>query len=108
MEVELKEMLNDLDYLKKSLSNPSNLASSIHKEKGGTNCDAGLCFVRVDESLYYIGEKVLHLPAYSRIMANHELLQRTFVYFLVVMELFFQKFRMLDLYHEQDNISFHI
>ncbi|KAJ6867921.1 hypothetical protein NC651_033072 [Populus alba x Populus x berolinensis] len=31
MEVELKEMLNDLDYLKKSLSNPSNLASSIHK-----------------------------------------------------------------------------
>lgn len=31
MEVELKKMLNDLDYLKKSLSNPSNLASSIHK-----------------------------------------------------------------------------
>jgi len=30
MKVKLKEMLNDLDYLKKSLSNPSNLASSIH------------------------------------------------------------------------------
>jgi hypothetical protein len=34
MEVELKEMLNDLDYLKKSLSNPSNLASSFHKVMG--------------------------------------------------------------------------
>ncbi|KAH8487757.1 hypothetical protein H0E87_026363 [Populus deltoides] len=34
MEVELKEMLNDLNYLKKSLSNPSNLASSIHKVLG--------------------------------------------------------------------------
>ena len=30
MEVGLKEMLNDIDYLKKSLSNPPNLASSIH------------------------------------------------------------------------------
>ncbi|KAJ6936784.1 hypothetical protein NC652_011463 [Populus alba x Populus x berolinensis] len=34
MEVELKDMLKDLDYLKKSLSNPSNLASSNHMVMG--------------------------------------------------------------------------
>jgi hypothetical protein len=44
--------------------------------------------------------------AYSRIMSC--LLQRTFVYFLVVMELFLQKFSMLDLFHEQDNILSYI